>query len=795
MDVRADVHDGHRSPDSDSRAAIWQDPARQVAERVADLLTRLTLEEKVAQLVGIWIGTGAVDGDGVAPMQGTFAEAVPLAELIENGVGQLSRVFGTFPVTPSDGAAALVRLQQRVAGASRFGIPAIAHEECLTGFSTWGATAFPTPLAWGASFDEAAVHEMAAAIGRDLRAVGVHQGLAPVLDVSRDPRWGRTEETIGEDPYLVGVLGTAYVRGLQSAGVMATLKHFAGYSASQGGRNLAPVDMGPRAFADVILAPFEMAIRDGAARSVMASYTSIDGVPTSADADLLTRRLRGELGFTGTVVADYFGISFLETLHGVAESPGDAGAIALRAGIDVELPNGRCYGESLVEAVRAGLLPEETVDRAAARVLKQKFELGLLDPGWSPYPAPQDSAIDFDGPDHQRLALRLAEESIVLLANERQSLPLGRTARIAVLGPLADDPLAFFGCYTFPKHVGYRHPEFGPGFGVQSVLAALRTELPEAAISYAAGCTVRSADTSGLAEAVACATSAEVAVVVVGDEAGLFGRGTSGEGCDAADLRLPGVQQDLIDAVAGTGVPVVLVVISGRPYALGGVPLLAAAVQTFFPGQQGAAAIASVLSGRVTPSGKLPVQLPRGSAGQPASYLRPRLAGPTDVSDVDPSPLFPFGHGLSYTSFEYSGMSVTPTGPEASPGLMATDGAVEVSCTVRNSGQRAGAEVVQLYLRDPVAQVARPVKFLVGFARLELAPGQTRRVAFTLHADRTAYHGLSGQRIVEPGRIDIEVGSSSADIRLTGAVTMTGPTRVVGVDRALTTPVTVTDCS
>jgi beta-xylosidase len=809
MDLRTEAPAGQPSPDgrdADARQA-WRDPALPVAERVADLVARMTVPEKLAQLSGIWIGTGAEDGDGVAPMQGDFAETVPLAELIGTGVGQLTRVFGTAPVTPAAGAAALARLQQRVTAASRFGIPVVAHEECLTGFATWGATAFPTPLAWGASFDEVAVREMAAAIGRSMRSVGIHQGLAPVLDVSRDPRWGRSEETIGEDPYLVAVLGTAYVIGLQSAGVLATLKHFAGYSASQGGRNLAPVDIGPRVFADEILPPFEMAIRDGGARSVMASYTSIDGVPSSADPELLTRKLRAEFGFSGTVVSDYYGISFLETLHRVAGSPAEAGATALRAGIDVELPNRRCYGASLAAAVSAGELAEEVVDQAVARVLQQKFELGLLDPGWSPEPESLDpaTAVDLNPPDHQRLARLLAEESIVLLANDQRSLPLDPAARIAVIGPLADDPMAFFGCYTFPRHVGYRHPEYGPGVPVQSVLSALRNELPDTAISYSAGCAVQSANRSGIPAAVACAQAADLAVVVVGDEAGLFGRGSSGEGCDASDLWLPGVQQDLLDAVLEVGGPVVLVVISGRPYALRGLASLGAAVQAFFPGQEGAEAIAGVLSGRITPSGKLPVQLPANSGAQPASYLGPLLAGPTKVSAVDPTPLFPFGHGLSYTSFEYSQLSLSAGGEDsaASPApstatlptdaTIPTDGAIEIACTVTNSGQRTGAEVVQLYLHDPVAQLARPVKYLAGFARLELAPGQARRVAFTLHADRTAYHGLSGERIVEAGRIDIEVGSSAADIRLTGTLTLHGPTRTVGLDRVMTTPVAITE--
>ncbi|HEY2268945.1 MAG TPA: glycoside hydrolase family 3 N-terminal domain-containing protein, partial [Streptosporangiaceae bacterium] len=360
---------------------LWRDPSRPAAERVADLLARMTLEEKAAQLTSVWLGDQPQDSN-VAPMQGELRSAgPPLAELIRDGLGQLTRVFGTRPVPPADAVRALRGLQAQIVTASRFAIPAVAHEECLTGFAAWTATIFPTPLAWGASFHPDLVREMAAAIGASMRAVGVHQGLSPVLDVTRDPRWGRTEETIGEDPYLVGSVGTAYVQGLQSAGIHATLKHFAGYSASRAARNLAPVAIGRREFADVILVPFEMALRGGA-RSVMPSYTDIDGVPVSADGELLTGLLRDELGFDGLVVSDYYAITFLQTQHAVAATPAQAGALALEAGLDVELPTLACYGPALVSAVRDGRVAAALVDRAAARVLRQKCDLGLLDPDW-----------------------------------------------------------------------------------------------------------------------------------------------------------------------------------------------------------------------------------------------------------------------------------------------------------------------------------------------------------------------------------------------------------------------------
>jgi beta-xylosidase len=424
-------------------------------------------------------------------------------------------------------------------------------------------------------------------------------------------------------------------------------------------------------------------------------------------------------------------------------------------------------------------------------VLRQKFELGLLDPGW----APDDDGlgIDLNPPEHQRLARRLAEESVVLLANDQHLLPLRGTARLAVLGPLADDPLAGLGCYTFPRHVGYRYPDHGDGVPLQSLLAALREEFPDAAISHAHGSDVRSADRSGIADAAATAAAADVAVLVLGDEAGLFGRGSSGEGNDAADLRLPGVQQELLHAILETGVPVVLVLITGRPYSIeADATRPAATIQSFFPGQEGMGAIAGVLSGRVTPSGKLPVEIPATSGAQPAPYLRTKPAERSGASAADPTPRYPFGHGLSYTSFEYSQLSVADAAT-ASGSLIPTDGVVEIGCTVRNSGPRPGTEVVQLYLHDPVAQVARPVRFLAGFARVPLEPGQSRRVIFSLHADRTAFAGRSGQRVVEPGRIDVLIGSSSADIRLTGTLTLHGPERTVGADRVLSTPVTVSD--
>jgi beta-xylosidase len=833
---------GGLEPSASPTLEPWRDPSLPVAERVSDLLARMTLQEKLAQLGSIWL-SGPADNDGAAPLQGEFtAEMPPFAELIRDGLGQLTRVFGTRPLPPAQAARELAELQAQIVRRSRFKIPAIAHEECLTGLLAWTATAFPTPLAWGASFDAETVSLMAASIGRSMRGIGVHQGLAPVLDVARDPRWGRVEETIGGDPYLVGMLGTAYVRGLQSQGVIATVKHFAGYSGSRAGRNMAPVSIGPREFTDVFLFPFEMAICEGDARAVMHSYADVDGVPAAADHMLLTGVLRDELGFDGVVVADYYGISFLETLHGVAGSPAQAAAIALRAGVDVELPNVRCYGAPLADAVRSGDVPERLVDLAAGRVLRQKCELGLLDPavpspgGLSPDGVDQadldhdgqdgpvrparnfggaaagpDATIDLDPPANRELARRLAEHSIVLLANDSRALPLDPAGHFAVIGPLAADPLACMGCYTFPRHVGYAYQEADAGIPLTPFITALRQEMPRARIEHARGCDVRGGDRSGIGTALERARAAELIIALLGDEAGLFGRGSSGEGCDVGDLRLPGIQAELLTELAQTGKPVVLVLITGRPYAIGPVAgQLAAVVQAFFPGQEGGRAMAGVLSGRVVPSGKLPIEMPsHATSGQPA-YLAAALAGRTGVSSIDPTPLFPFGHGLSYTTFAYSDLAIRPASGDAArrtwpggsgaPGQaacerasMGTEGVAEIACTVRNSGSVPGTEVVQLYLRDPVAQVTRPVRYLAGFARVTLAPGQASRVVFLVHADRTAFHGVSGARVVEAGMIEVGIGSSSADLRLNGEIELAGPERQVGADRVLTTPVTVLD--
>ena len=519
-----------------------------------------------------------------------------------------------------------------------------------------------------------------------------------MLDVVRDARWGRVEETIGEDPYLIGTIGTAYVRGLESAGIVATLKHFVGYSASKGGRNLAPVSVGPRERADVLLAPFEMVMREGKPRSVMHSYTDIDGVPSAADESLLTGLLRDSWGFEGTVVADYFGIAFLKMLHGVAGSWGEAAALALTAGVDVELPTVKTFGVPLLDAVRSGELDETIVDRALRRVLRQKVELGLLDPDWDVMPEALSNvavddvdalrgSIDLDNAGNRAVAREIAEQSIVLVSNDGL-LPLRAPRRVAVVGPTADDPFAVLGCYSFPAHVGVQHPDTALGIELPTLLDSLRAEYPDSEIEFVPGTTIDGGETTGISAAVEAATRADVVIVALGDRAGLFGRGTSGEGCDVESLRLPGAQQDLLDAVLGTDTPTVLTLLAGRPYALGSAVTDAAAiVQAFFAGEEGTGALSGILSGRVNPSGRLPVSIPASEGTQPSTYLAAPLARVNVVSSIDPTAAYAFGHGLGYSTFDWT---AGDHGPDSIP----VDGVATIGLRIRNTGERTGTDVV-----------------------------------------------------------------------------------------------------
>jgi beta-glucosidase len=486
-------------------------------------------------------------------------------------------------------------------------------------------------------------------------------------------------------------------------------------------------------------------------------------------------------------VSDYFSVRFLETLHGVAAGAADAAGLALKAGIDVELPTVDTFGPPLAEAVRAGAVDEALIDRALRRVLVQKAELGLLDPDWQPLPEDVEH-LDLNPEEDREVALRLARESVIVLRNDDGILPLRPGLRVALVGPVADDPIAMLGCYSIPAHVS-AHSGHGLGLEIPSLREALAAIVPD--LAYSPGCTVDGAETAGFAEAVELAARSDVCVLAVGDRAGLFGRGTSGEGCDAADLALPGVQAQLVQAVLATGTPVILVLLAGRPYALGAeVDAVAGIVYAFFAGQRGAQAVAEVLTGAVEPSGRLPVSVPRDAGGLPATYLAPALGRLSEVSSVDPTPAYPFGHGLSYTEFDWSDAAVLgPEGGALDPGRpaeWAVDGEAAVRIRVRNTGSRPGTEVVQLYLHDPVAQTTRPVVRLVGFARVALEPGEQAQVVFQVPADLASFPGVHGARIIEPGDVELRFGHSSGRIAAALPLRLTGALREVGHRRRLT---------
>lgn len=602
--------------------------------------------------------------------------------------------------------------------------------------------------------------------------------------------WGLVEETFGEDPYLVSQMGVNFVRGLQGQnwreGVIATAKHFVGYGLPEGGMNWAPAHIPPRALREVFMLPFEAAVKEANLQSLMHAYHEIDGIPCAASTELLTHILRDEWGFDGVVVSDYYGVDELHRTHRLTTGSQDSARLALEAGIDVELPSTSSYGHPLRQAVEAGLVDETLVDTSVRRILRHKFMLGLFE---NPYV--NAAAAVFDTPEQRRLARDIAQKSIVLLKNQGDLLPLPKTIKsIAVIGPNAHNERHLIGDYAYLCHIEtlvemrdsdnvFNMPvpdslEMVEAFvPMKTILQALREKLPNrATISYAKGCDVTGDDTSGFAEAVAAAKQADVAVLVVGGKSGLTDSCTCGEARDRASLNLTGVQEELIRAVHATGTPVVLVLVNGRPlsvnWAAENVPAI---VEAWLPGEEGAEAVADVLFGDMNPGGKLPITFPR-SVGQIPIYYNHKPSGGRShwkgaYVDQSNTPLWPFGYGLSYTRFEFSDLQLNAPAVEMG-------GSVTVSATVTNTGSRPGDEVVQLYTRDVLASVTRPVKELKGFRRIALQPGQSKTVTFTLHTHQFGFYNGEMAFVVEPGQIEVMVGNSSQHLPLTGAFEITG---------------------
>ncbi|MGH9213270.1 MAG: glycoside hydrolase family 3 N-terminal domain-containing protein [Acidimicrobiales bacterium] len=755
------------------------DAVSRVDQQVDDLVRQMTLPEKVAQLGSAWVFQLA---DGIR-LAGDRAPT-----LLADGIGQVTRLSGATGAGATEAAELANAIQHYLVTETRLGIPTIVHEEICSGLMARDAPVFPQAIGVASTWEPDLARAMARETRMQMRAIGAHQGLSPVLDVCRDPRWGRTEETYGEDPHLVARMGVAFVGGLQGDdlrhGVVATAKHFVGYSASEGGLNWAPAHIPSRELREVYLHPFEAAVAAAELRSVMNAYQELDGVPCAADRNLLTRILREEWGFDGTVVADYFSIRQLASYHRIAADEVEAAAIAVTAGLDAELPSTDCYGAPLIEAVRSGRVNEATVDTAVRRVLRTKFDLGLFE---QPYVDVGRAATLFDTPPQRALAREIAAKSIVLLRNDGV-LPLATdVGSVAVIGPNADAARHLFGDYTYPAIIESlleardtdRNPFGMPldeGFSVDgasaratTVLAALRGRFGSR-VRFAPGCEVVDPSRTGFADAVAVAAAADVAVLVMGDRAGMTDECTSGESRDRATLDLPGVQEHLAREVLATGTPVALVLVAGRP--IGSAWLherCAAVVMAWMPGQEGAGAIADVLGGQVNPGGKLPISFPRTVGQVPVFYGHKASGGRSnwkgDYVETAVTPLYPFGHGLSYTTFSLSAVVAGPT--EAS-----WADSVTVEATVANTGDRDGDEVVQLYIRRRRASVTRPVLELKNFVRVPVTSGRSRTVMFQLPLGQTGFYGRDRAYVVEPGEVDVLVGTSSHDLVEAGSVTV-----------------------
>ncbi|MBV9491746.1 MAG: glycoside hydrolase family 3 C-terminal domain-containing protein [Verrucomicrobia bacterium] len=779
---------------------LYKDPQRPIAERVSDLLGRMTLAEKIAQMYAHWLilspdGHHRIRTDPFAQR----ATTEDLKEMLKRGVGQITRPLGTYPVDPKEGVRALNSLQKFLVEETRLGIPALSHEECLTGLMIKGATLFPSALNYASTWNPDLIEAVGRAIGQEARQIGCHQGLAPVLDVSRDVRWGRTEETMGEDPYLIGVLATRYVKGLQGENrdMLATLKHYVAHSFSEGARNHAPVHLGFKELNDTFMLPFEMAIKQANAGSVMPAYHDIDNQPCHASRFLLTEVLRDQWGFEGLVVADYAGVSLLHVHHRVAKDKAEAAALAFDAGLDVELPAFEC-AEHLQQAVERRQISEEKINEIVGRILAEKFRLGLFE-----HPYADENQVRLQSDHAKDLAKEVALQSIVLLEN-RGVLPLDLSSRptLAVIGPTADDQLAMFSGYSFPVHLIIANVQEERAVYAKTPLQVLRERFGTDRVRYAKGCDLLtgrdpeapvfpgdvaaetlagqertppiSRDVSQIEDAVRCARESDVAIVFVGDLAGLFQTGTVGEGSDTDSLQLPGVQEQLVKQVVATGTPTVVVITSGRPYTLGGLEAQVAAVlMAFEPGQEGAEAIADLLAGRVNPSGRLAVSIPKNVGAVPYYYNHKLKSGGTPIA-YHFGTKYCFGYGLSYTRFEYRDLKIRQEQVDIE------QGAIDLSLEIENSGEREGSEVVQVYVRDVYASLVRPVKELKAFKRVTLQPRQKAVVNFSIPVDVLSFTNKHNQRMVEAGEFEVMIGVSSGDIKLKGKVEVIGRDRVLG---------------
>ena len=759
---------GFSSPSFAQQTPPYRDAKLPIEQRIDDLLGRMTLEEKVAQMEGAWENL-SFHKDPKTLIVDDKGNFMPdrAALLLKNGLGELSR-----PSEPivNRGPRAMAEytntIQKWFLENTRLGIPVLFHEECLHGLVAPGATSYPQAIAMASTWDPALVQQVFSATAAEARSRGADRCLAPVLDLARDPRWGRTEETYGEDPYLVTQIGVAAIRGFQGdspnpdkAHVFATAKHFAVHGQPEGGTNVAPGNYSERVVREYFLKPFYYAVTQAGAQSVMASYNEVDGIPSHSNKHLLQGILREEWGFNGLVVSDYFGIMELIRIHHIADTKEAAARMALDAGVDLELPFADAY-ETLPAQVNQGLIAESTIDRSVRRVLRQKFQAGLFD---DPFVDPANAEKIANSPEHRELSLKAAHEAITLLKNDNQLLPLAKTKykRIAVIGPNAAE--AHLGGYSN-----------NPGKTVSILQGIKDTVGPNAEILYSEGCKITetppdwNADKVVLGdpalnakrteEAVKVAKNADLIILALGDNEQTSREAWAPEHAgDRDSLELLGNQDDLAKAMLALGKPVVVVLLHGRPNAINYLAQNAPAiVDGWYLGEEEGTAVADVLFGDFNPAGRLPITVPR-SVGQIPAYYYQKPSAKREFLGSTTLPLYPFGFGLSYSKFEYSNLhfSQDHIGPQ---------GSTKAIVDVKNTSGVPGQEVVQLYIRDEVSSVTRPVKELRGFQRISLAPGETKSVEFQLGPDELSFLNREMKRVVEPGTFDIMAGGNSVDL-------------------------------
>ena len=763
---------------------IYKDAVKSVAERTEDLLGRMTTEEKIGQLVQPFGWKVYEAHEGCITLTEEFQGKVK-----KGGIGSLYGVLRADPWTevtlenglsPEEGAEAVNEIQRYAIEHSRLGIPILIGEECSHGHMAIGATVFPVPLLIGSTWNTELYKEMCRAVALETRSQGGAVTYSPVLDVVRDPRWGRTEECFGEDPYLIGEFAVASVEGLQGesldceTSVAATLKHFAGYGSSEGGRNAGPVHMGMRELREVDLLPFQRAVEAGAA-SIMPAYNEIDGIPCTSNKELLDDILRQEWGFEGMVITDCGAINMLAWGHDTAEDGLSAAVQAINAGIDMEM-SGEMFSKYLGEAVESGKLRTEVLDQAVRRVLMLKFKLGLFE---RPYSDPKKAGEVIGQIKHKQLARQLATEGIVMLKNENHTLPLSKESGvIAVIGPNADQAYNQLGDYTSPQPEG----------AVSTVLGGMKMKLAKAPerILYAPGCRIQGDNREGFRTALSCAAQADTVVLVLGGSSARdFGEGTidlrtgasvitnswndmdCGEGIDRMTLSLSGVQLELAQEIYKLGKKLVVVCINGRPIAEPWLDAHADAIlESWYPGQEGGHAIADLLFGDVNPSGRLTISVPKHVGQLPVHYRGKRSRGKRYLEE-DSKPMYPFGYGLSYTSFAYRDLRLSAS-------EIRLDESVEVTVMVKNTGNRKGAEVVQLYISDAASRYTRPQLELKGFSKVELEPGEERCVAFTIGREQLEYIGENYKPVVEPGLFHIRIGRHVQDTLSTELIVLEG---------------------